>query len=236
MYCHQHQPLKPIFSELTPLDPPIDAALRRAVVQPALKCGYRFEDEELVDEILAEVEEERGALPMLAFAAARLWEKRDRESGLLTREAYAEIGGVSGSLAQHAEATLERIGSDRIPILREIFRNLVTAQGTRAARDREELLSVFGAAETAGTEAGRFDDDQGRRESDSKRPGPVPAGVRGHRDAAAQVLNALIDARLLTSYDVPPAENEDVGHRRIEKLAAVSPMAIPGCRQCAPEG
>jgi WD40 repeat protein len=193
-HCHSQKALSPIFSELTPIGPPAGAALRRAVVQPALKCGYRFEDEELVAEILAEVEEERGALPMLAFAAARLWEKRDRESGLLTRKAYGDIGGVSGSLAQHAEGTLERIGSDRIPIVREIFRNLVTAQGTRAARDREELLSVFGSEETAGTEAGEG----------------------GDREAATQVLNGLIDARLLTSYEVPPAEEEDTGHHRIE--------------------
>jgi hypothetical protein len=180
-HCHSQKALSPIFSELTPIGPPEGAALRRAVVQPALKCGYRFEDEELVDEILTEVEDERGALPMLAFSAARLWEKRDREAGLLTREAYAEIGGVSGSLAQHAEATLERIGSDRIPIVREIFRNLVTAQGTRAARDREELLSVFGAAETAGVETGRSDSGgiagPVDAESELKRPGSVPDGV-----------------------------------------------------------
>ena len=129
---------------LTMLSPPTGAALRRAVVQPALKCGYRFEDEALVEEILEQVEHERGALPMLAFAAARLWEHRDRKRGVLTREAYEFTGGVGGALAQHAEATLETIGRDKVPIVRELFRNLVTSQGTRAARDREELLSIFG--------------------------------------------------------------------------------------------
>jgi hypothetical protein len=53
-------------------------------VQPALACGDRFEDEALVEEMVAEVSRERGALPLLAFAASRLWEKRDREKGLLT--------------------------------------------------------------------------------------------------------------------------------------------------------
>ena len=52
---------------------------------------------------------------------------------------------MSGALAQHAEKTLESIGDDQVPVVRELFRNLVTAQGTRAARNREELLSVFGA-------------------------------------------------------------------------------------------
>ena len=81
-------------------------------MQPATKCGYPFEDDELVDEMLAEVAGERGALPLLAFAVARLWEKRDRDTGLLTRQAYEDIGGVGGALARHAESTIERIGAD----------------------------------------------------------------------------------------------------------------------------
>ena len=89
------------------------------------------------------VEGVRGALPLLAFAVARLWEKRDRERKLLTRAAYEEIGGVAGALAQHAEATMDRIGPERQGVVREIFRNLVTAEGTRAVVEREELLSLF---------------------------------------------------------------------------------------------
>jgi len=149
MFCHGHPPLVPIFSELTGLSPLSGTALRRALVQPALKCGYRFEDEELVDEIIADVEKERGALPLMAFAAACLWEKRERTSGLLTRQSYKEIGGVAGALAQHAESTMDRIGIEGQPIVREIFRNLITAQNTRAARDIDELLSVFTAKSAA---------------------------------------------------------------------------------------
>jgi hypothetical protein len=141
--CNTHRALQPIFHELTVLNPPTGGNLRRALVQPAAKCGYRFEDDELVEEILAEVEGERGALPLLAFALARLWERRDRDSGLLTRQAYQDIGGVGGALARHAEATVDRIGVERIPIVRELFRNLVTAEGTRAVREWDELLSVF---------------------------------------------------------------------------------------------
>ena len=124
------------------------------------------------------VEGVRGALPLLAFAVARLWERRDRETKLLTREAYREIGGVEGALAQHAEATMDRIGPERQGLVREMFRNLVTAQGTRAVIDREELLSAF-----------------------------------PDRAAADEVLRQLIDARLLTSYEVEGKEGEPSHHR-----------------------
>ena len=171
--CIAHESLAPAFSDLTPLGPLGESALRRALVQPALACGYRFEDESLVEEMIAEGNNERGALPLLAFAASRVWEKRDRENGLLTRQAYREIGGVAGALAQHAEDALGGIGTQGIPVVRELFSNLVTAQGTRAVRERGELLSVF---DRVGTN-------------------------RGTREQAEQVLNALVTARLLTSYE-----------------------------------
>ena len=142
-HCQAFESLKPVFSEITPLGPPVGGALRRALVQPASKCGYRFEDDRLVEEMLTEVEGERGLLPLLAFAINRLWEVRDQEAGLLTREAYERIGGVGGALARHAEKTLELIGEERTPMVREIFRNLMTAHGTRATRDVDALLSVF---------------------------------------------------------------------------------------------
>ena len=179
--CRDHEALLPIFSELTPLKVPGRDDLRRALVQPAARLGYSFEDEALVDEMLDAVAGERGALPLLAFAVARLWEKRDRERKLLTRQAYSDIGGVAGALAHHAETTIERIGSDRLPIVRELFRNLVTAEGTRAAREWNELLSVF---------------------SDSSDESPEA------------VFSALIDARLLTSYEVREEDREPT--RRVE--------------------
>ena len=158
--------------------------------------------------MLAEVEGERGALPLLAFAAARLWEMRDRETGLLTRQAYQDIGGVGGALARHAEATIDRIGSERIAIVRELFRNLVTAEGTRAVREWDELLSVFERAIVARRgfdrrpyEAGGCKLDRGAVSSPRRRSLP-----RRSRE--------LIDARLLTSYEVREDEHEPT--RRVE--------------------
>ena len=140
---HDYPPLAPIFEDLTPVGQPDSGALERALTAPAAKMGFGFEEEELPDEMVAEVEGERGALPLLAFAVARLWEQRDLERRLLIRQAYSDIGGVAGALARHAEATLQTIGDERLPVVRELFRNLVTAEGTRAVREEEELLSVF---------------------------------------------------------------------------------------------
>ncbi|MEO8053856.1 MAG: protein kinase [Acidobacteriota bacterium] len=178
--CSEQPALARVFEHLTPLLPVSGDGLHRALVEPARKRGFRFEDDALVDEMVKAVEGERAALPLLAFAVSRLWEKRDRANKLLTREAYAQIGGVAGALAQHAEATLDGIGGERQSVVREIFRNLVTAQGTRALCDREELLSAF-----------------------------------PDRPAAEDVLGKLVDARLLTSYEVEGKDGA-TGHHRVE--------------------
>jgi WD40 repeat protein len=176
--CHEHDALAPVFVELTPLRPPGRDALHRALVEPASRRGFTYEDDQLVQEMISAVAGGRGALPLLAFAAARLWAARDREKRVLTRAAYQETGGVAGSLAQHAEATIERIGVERQPIVRDVFRDLVTADGTRSVRDREELLSAF-----------------------------------PDRVAAGEVLQQLIEARLLTSYETPGTPDGAPRHR-----------------------
>ena len=177
--CHRYQrALAPILKDLTLVGPLAGADLRTALVEPAA-CGARLRDALLVEEMVDEVADERGALPLLAFAVSRLWELRDRERPLLTREAYEKIGGVAGALAQHAEATLEAIGTERLPIVRELFRNLVTAKGTRAIREVDELLSVFRKASGArGRGAGSLVDAGADRLSRRERAtsGPGPSG------------------------------------------------------------
>ena len=175
----EHAPLRPILSDLTALLALSVSALRAAIIEPAKKRGYTFEDDALVAEMIEVVEGARAALPLLAFAVARLWEQRDRERKLLTRAAYEQIGGVAGALAQHAEATMDRIGVERHDTVREIFRNLVTAHGTRAVVDRADLLSAFNDAQ-----------------------------------AAAEVIAGLVDARLLTTYEVQT--NDEQPRHRVE--------------------
>jgi WD40 repeat protein len=162
--CHEHSALAPVFADVTPLLPLAGEALRRALVEPAARAGYRFEDEALVDELVAFVGEGSSALPLAAFAVAELWQRRDPARRLLTRSARDEIGGVGGALARHADAVLESLGPEREKVVRELLRNLVTSRGTRAVMDRDDLLSAF---------------------ADS-------------RADAGRVVDALVDARLLT--------------------------------------
>jgi WD40 repeat protein len=140
---HDHPPLAPVLDELTLLGAPAPDSLRRALVEPAGRLGFTFENDALPSEMITEVEGERGALPMVAFAVARLWDGRDHDWKLLTNRAYDDIGGVGGALAQHAEAILKSLGEGNLPIVREVFRNLVTAGGTRSVRDFNELITVF---------------------------------------------------------------------------------------------
>lgn len=129
---------------LTLLATPALDDLVRVVVEPARQAGYRFDDAELPLAMARAVAGQPGALALLSFTAARLWELRDRHFHQLTRKAYAAIGGVEGALAGHAEATLLACATDQQRLVREVFRSLVTAEGTRAVLGRDELIAALG--------------------------------------------------------------------------------------------
>jgi Novel STAND NTPase 1 len=70
--------------------------LRRAIELPATRAGLLVEPE-LVDALIADVEGEPGALPLLSTALLELWQRRDGRRMRLSK--------ASASLAQHAFAT-----------------------------------------------------------------------------------------------------------------------------------
>ena len=86
------------------------AELRRVVELPAGRVGLRVEPE-LTDALIADVEGEPGALPLLSTALHELWQKR--QDGTLTLEAYRESGRVHGAVARLAEATYASIPDER---------------------------------------------------------------------------------------------------------------------------
>ena len=74
--------------------------LRRAIERPAQRVGLCVEPE-LVEALLADVEGEPGALPLLSTALLELWLERDGRR--LRLAAYARSGGVHGAVARLAE-------------------------------------------------------------------------------------------------------------------------------------
>lgn len=122
------------------LPPMTRHGLREAMIKPVQRVGYRFEDDALVDEMLDGLEGTATPLPILQFAATKLWEMRDVERGLLTRQAHRDIGGVAGALSTHADAVLASLSTPEQPLARMIFMALVTPERTRAIVPFEELV------------------------------------------------------------------------------------------------
>jgi serine/threonine protein kinase/WD40 repeat protein len=131
-------------SALSVLVTPRPAELRRIIVEPAARAGYRFEDEAVVDEIVGAIADRPGGLALLSFAALAWWGRRDRQRRILPTDAYRQLGGVVGALATHAEALYAGMPARARQAGREVIRNLVTAEGTRAALPTADLVKLAG--------------------------------------------------------------------------------------------
>jgi serine/threonine protein kinase len=124
------------------LGPPSREGLREAITQPAEMAGFRFELPATVEDMLDHLETTPGALPLLQFAAAKLWEHRDGARRLLTHHSYATMGGVAGALASHADRFVAEHGASKTPLIRALMLRLVTAERTRAIVPIDELREL----------------------------------------------------------------------------------------------
>ena len=113
------------------------AELRRAIELPSQRAGLRIEPE-LVDRLLADVELEPGALPLLSTALFELWERRDGR--LLSLAGYERSGGVRGAVARLAETAYARLDPAQQAIARRILLRLAGEDaGGGAVRRRVAL-------------------------------------------------------------------------------------------------
>ncbi|MCE9669016.1 SUMF1/EgtB/PvdO family nonheme iron enzyme [Myxococcus stipitatus] len=112
---------------------------RAAIIGPARVKGVGFESDALVDALVESTATAEGGLPLLQFALAELWDARDAASRTITQAALDSLGGVSGALAKHADAAVERLLPDQRVAARGVLLRLVTADGTRARKTDREL-------------------------------------------------------------------------------------------------
>ncbi len=115
--------------------------LQDAVRKPAERARLELEDG-LVADIIADVSQQPGMLPMMQYALTELFERRD--GNMLTKAAYQEIGGVSGALAQRADELYKSLDETSQNIARQIFLRLVTlGDGTEDTRRRVKLAELL---------------------------------------------------------------------------------------------
>jgi len=123
--------------------------LREVVVGPARARGFRYESDAIVERLVQSGLASAGALPLLQFALAELWEARDEERKILPAAALDQMGGVEGALSRHADELLVALRPDQRDEVRRILVRLVTAEGTRARRTVAELEARSGPAAVA---------------------------------------------------------------------------------------
>ena len=96
---------------------------------------------ELVDALLADVDGEPGALPLLSTTLLELWQQRDGRR--LTLRAYERSGGVRGAVARLAEGAYERLDPAQRVAARQILLRLA---GEGDVRVRAPIADLPGDA------------------------------------------------------------------------------------------
>ena len=127
--------------------------LRRAIERPSQRVGLSVEPE-LVDALLADVEGQPGALPLLSTALLELWRQRDGRR--LRLSAYARSGGVQGAVARLAEDAFVELDPSQQAVARKVLLRLADEEdGGAIVRRRIGLaeLQAERSAEVAGVVA-----------------------------------------------------------------------------------
>ncbi len=126
--------------------------LQAAIEKPATLADVQVTFEEhVIGNLLAEVQEQPGALPLLQFVLEQLFEQR--QGHRFTLFAYHEMGGVKGALAKHAEDTYAALPSEehrrlaRVLFLRLLDPGKTEQELTRRRAERGEF-SLDDASET----------------------------------------------------------------------------------------
>ncbi|HZH13025.1 MAG TPA: protein kinase [Archangium sp.] len=187
---------------LRPMPP---EGVREAIVGPARSRGVVFESAELVQTLVDSTARGVGSLPLLQFALAELWERRNPAQGRITRAALEEMGGVAGALSRHADGVLARLGPHEREAARRLLLRLVTGDGTRIERAEEELIESSDGASRAALRA------------------LVEGRLLHTRTAGGQPRYEIAHDSLIESWDTLRSWlDDDTGHRAVRKRLEVA--------------
>ncbi|MFI5077000.1 MAG: hypothetical protein ACHQRO_06635, partial [Vicinamibacteria bacterium] len=96
-----------------------------------------FDPPELVDEIVGDVVQSPGALPLLAYALSELYEAyraSGRQDRALRKTDYERLGGVMGALRSKADALYQALDPAQQATMRKIVLRMVSVEGDLAGR------------------------------------------------------------------------------------------------------
>lgn len=128
--------------------PPSLSAARDIVVGPARLAGIEIDDPRaVVDEAVRELRSGDGRLPAVAFALSEWW--GTRRDGRLRASDWRGLGGVTGALARHADATLARLSPHQSAAARRALLRLAGPDATRVRVSRGELAALGDGAAAA---------------------------------------------------------------------------------------
>ena len=182
--------------------------LRRAIERPARRAGLVVEPE-LADALLADVEGEPGALPLLSTALLELWGRRDGRR--LQLAAYARSGGVQGAVARLAEEAFVALDPAQQAAARALFLRLSDEdEGGTIVRRRialaEQDADVVARAHRAPAADGLRGHGRGRARGAAARVAAAArlAG-RGHRRAAGCTTGCARPPRAWEADGATPA-------------------------------
>ncbi len=132
------------------LSPPGADALREIVEGPARLAGLSFEAG-LVDKIVEDIGLKPGNLALMAFALEKLFQQR--YDSVISWQAYRELGGFEGAIAEKAETVFAalggRIGHDPKYLMARVFSELVDIdEYSGVASRRKAPLALWDQAST----------------------------------------------------------------------------------------
>jgi WD40 repeat protein len=120
--------------------------LRACIEEPASSRVLYFEPYSLVDNLIDEVMQMPGALPLLSFTLSELYLKYlknvregTRDNRAITQEDYKELGGVARSLTQRADSEYQELvqqDSSYTQIIRNVMLRMVAVGSGELARRR----------------------------------------------------------------------------------------------------